>query len=343
MNNIQENYSLKPYNTFHLDVKAKYFTQLRSKNDIEELVNSKAVGDEKHLILGRGAKVLFSGDYDGLVINMNTKGKRVIKEDNNNVWLEVHGGEDWPELVRYTINKGWGGLENLALIPGTAGAAPVQNIGAYGRSLEDILISVEAINLITGDTYKLSKDECELGYRDSVFKHNLANNFLITKITIKLEKERPLDTNYHSRYESILSELEKFINPPYTPRNVYQTVANIRRRNLPNINIIGSVGCFFKNPIVDKAKLKELHRIAPEMQYHSTDNERFKIPAGWLLEKIGWKGKRVGNCGTWNKHALIVVNYGNATPRELLDFTENIKEDFNSHYGVLLENEAVVI
>jgi len=354
---VKENFPLKALNTFGLDVRARYFATIDSDGCLEMLLDEGIFRDGKFLILGHGSNVLFSSDYDGLVARMCLKGKRVIQEDSNRVVLEVSGGEDWSELVTYAVDRGWGGMENLAMVPGTVGAAPIQNIACYGQNLVDVFVSLDAVDLTTGTLRKFTKEECAFSYRESMFKGSAGKRYLVTKVRLSLSKNPAADTSYHSRYDSIEDELRAGAHPPYTIRDVYRAVCTIRARKLPDVKEIGSAGSFFKNPLVSKEKALELRETVPGLQVYPVDqllysqraeglvgdSTHLKVPAGWLLEEMGWKGRRVGNCGLWPRHALIVVNYGGATPGELLDFVETVREAFFRRYGISLENEVNVV
>jgi UDP-N-acetylmuramate dehydrogenase len=288
---------------------------------------------------------------------MCLKGKRVVQEDADRVVLEVSGGEDWSELVTYTVDRGWGGIENLAMVPGTVGAAPIQNIACYGQNLVDVFVSLDAVDLTTGTTKTFTKEECAFSYRDSIFKGSEGKRYLVTKVRLSLSKNPVTDTSYHSRYDSIAEELKAMAKPPYTISDVYRAVCTIRTRKLPEVKEVGSAGSFFKNPVVSREKAIELRRMVSGLQVYPVDqllyaqgakvlvddSTHLKVPAGWLLEEMGWKGRRIGNCGLWPQHALIVVNYGGATPGELLAFVETVREAFFHRYGIRLENEVNVV
>jgi UDP-N-acetylmuramate dehydrogenase len=354
---VREDFPLKGLNTFGLDVRARYFAIVDSEPCLEGLVNEGTFRDESFFILGGGSNVLFGSDYDGLVARMCLKGKRVVEEDFDRVVLEVAGGEDWSELVTYTVDQGWGGIENLAMVPGTVGAAPIQNIACYGQNLVDVFVSLDAVDLTSGALKTFTKEECTFSYRDSIFKRSEKKRWLVTKVRLSLLKNPVTETTYHSRYDSLEDELRVLASPPYTIRDVYRAVCSIRARKLPNVKEVGSAGSFFKNPVVSREKVLELRRSLPDLQMYpahqllysgfgtgrADDSTHFKVPAGWLLEEMGWKGKRIGNCGLWPKHALIVVNYGGATPEELLAFVETVREAFLQRYGIRLKNEVNVV
>ncbi|MFH1895874.1 MAG: UDP-N-acetylmuramate dehydrogenase [bacterium] len=354
---IQHNKSLLDLNTFGLDVKARLFADISNVSDIQELIKLGHLENKRHMILGRGANILFSDDYSGLVLKINIKGIKHTLPDKNSVLLGLGGGEDWGELVKFAVDQRWGGVENMAMIPGTVGAAPIQNIAAYGQSLSDVFVSLEAVDLSTGELCHFSKDKCEFAYRHSIFRGSLKGKYLITKVLLKLSRDPIIDTTYHSRYESVSTELEKAGEGPYTLEDVYNAVCNIRRNKLPEVGKVGSAGSFFKNPVVSKKKLFKLQKKVPNVQFYPVDGFSYpqpddpqleyanyvKVAAGWLLEEIGWKGKRVGNVGTWDKHALIVVNYGGATAKEVTSFAKRLKNAFFKAYGIELEDEVAII
>ncbi len=353
---IRRNISLKKYNTLKLDVYAKYFVEVSTIQELINTLSSEVAKFENILILGGGSNVLFSGNYDGVVIKINIQGKRIIYEDEDSVHLEICAGEDWPSLVDYVVHRGWGGIENLALVPGTAGAAPLQNIASYGHNLNESLLSVETLD-ISGRTFKtfLAK-ECNLGYRTSIFKEKYFEKYVIVKIVLKLTKKPILNTSYKSRYESIDDELSRISSPPYNIRDVYQAVVNIRKRKLPDINLVGTVGSVFKNPLITKSQYENLRTICPDIHcypehnlvYNNTieqpkNSEFVKIPAAWLIDEMGWAGKRIENCGVWPTQPLNLVNYGNATPDEYLSFIDFVKDAVNKKYSISLESEVVIV
>jgi len=306
------------------------------------------------LTLGSGANILFaSPNYNGTVVKNNLKGKIIIKEDADNVWLEVASGENWHDFVMGSANAGWSGVENLALIPGSVGAAAVGNIGAYGQSAGE---SIEAVKTADGTVY--ASDQCQFYYRDSIFKHELKNKF-ITSVVFKLSKSPKGDTNYHGRfaYESLQTILDKFGNPPYSPKQIASAVVEQRTVKMPDWTKTGTAGSFFKNPFVKTSKFRELKNIIPDLQsypvnrmlYPNPDDPVFamtdavKIPAGRLLDELGWRGRRIGNVATYEKHALIVINCGGATGQEILEFTQHMRLSVKDAYDIDLEPEVKII
>ena len=268
---VKENVPLKELNTFGLEVRARYFATIDSDPCLEALLDQGIFRDGKFLILGGGSNVLFSSDYDGLVARMCLKGKQVVQEDSRRVVLEVSGGEDWAELVTYTVDRGWGGIENLAMVPGTVGAAPIQNIACYGQNLVDVFVSLDAVDLTTGTLKTFTKEECAFSYRDSIFKRSEKKRWLVTKVRLSLLKNPVTDTTYQSRYDSIEDELKVLARPLYTIRDVYRAVCTIRSRKLPDVKEVGSAGSFFKNPVVSREKVLELRKMVPGLQVYPVD------------------------------------------------------------------------
>lgn len=352
MAQIQHNVDLSPFNTFKVSAHTKALVTLNSSNSMGDF---NFQDDSKEiLILGEGANILFTHDFPGLVIKNEIKSKKIIGENEKTVSVEMGAGENWHDFVMWSVENNLSGIENLALIPGTVGAAPVQNLAAYGQNVGEVIESVYGHNLDRSEWQRLSYNDCKLYYRDSVFKHELKNKFFITLVTFKLFKTAHFDTNYHSRYESLKSELGE---PPYTPKQIAQAVIALRQKKLPDWKVFGTAGSFFANPFVTKTKFDELSKSIKELQAYPVDNmlypnpddpvlkltDQVKIPAGRLLDELGWKGKRIGNVGTFEKHALVVVNYGGATGREILEFTQKMQEDVKKHFDINLEPEVNII
>lgn len=325
---ILRNISLKPYHTFGLDVRAASFVEIHSREDLFDLIRAGALQD-KHLFLGGGSNVLFTGDYDGLIIRNCLKGIRVIHEDLDTVLLEAAGGEVWHDLVTYTVTRGWGGIENLSLIPGTVGAAPMQNIGAYGVELTRVFYKLTAIELASGEEHTFDHQACRFGYRESVFKHDLKGKYFISAVQLRLQKHPELHISYGAIREVLA---ERHIEHPGV-QDVSDAVISIRKSKLPDPAILGNAGSFFKNPEIDTAQYLQLKAKYAEMPGYPTQPDRTKVPAGWLIEQCGWKGKRVGNTGAHKDQALVLVNYGNATGQEIMqlafDIQKSVMEKFN--------------
>lgn len=332
---IQENISLLPYNTFRIDVNAKYFAEVVSIDDLKELVSSEIFKNNKRFVLGGGSNLLLTQNFEGLVIRLGIKGIKVCEEESD-VYVEAGAAEVWNDFVQYTVNKGYAGLENLTLIPGTVGASPIQNIGAYGVEMKDSCFSVEAFHIDSGRIVKFSKEDCKFGYRESVFKNELKGQYIITSVVFKLSKI----PNLKLHYGAIEEELRKrnIVNPSI--RNVADVVAEIRVSKLPDPSTIGNSGSFFKNPVIDPSLFSDLNKKFPEMVHYPTNDGKIKLAAGWLIEQCGWKGKQIGEVGTWKNQALVIVNHGKATGKEVYDFSELIINSVFERFGVSLEREV---
>jgi UDP-N-acetylmuramate dehydrogenase len=336
---ILNNYSLKKHNTFGIDVKAKYFADVSSVDELRNVLINNKIHYDKKLILGGGSNILLVNDFDGLVIKNSLAGINILSEDKNNIIVEAGAGVIWDELVQYCVDKNLRGIENLSYIPGSVGAAPIQNIGAYGQELKDAFFELKGIFTETSEEKIFDISECDFSYRNSIFKTELKDKFIITSVKLNLNKIPQVNTSY----KQIEAELKKdgIDNP--TLKDVRNTVIKIRNRKLPDPKEIGNAGSFFKNPIVAKEKYLKLKKSFQDMiTYHVNDNH-VKIAAGWLIEYCGWKGKRIGNVGTYKDHALVIVNYGNATGDEIFDFEVHIKHSVELKFGIRLENEVNII
>lgn len=334
---ITHNISLKPYNTFGIDVDARSFVEINSVEDLIEILK-KSGSKSSELILGGGSNILFTRDYEGLVIKNNIKGIDLVKETETEVWIKAASGEIWNDLVLYCVSKNYGGIENLSLIPGTVGAAPIQNIGAYGAELKDVFDSLEALNLndLTLETFEA--EHCRFGYRDSIFKQEAKNNYFITSVTIRLQKFPILNTSYGA-IQTILNQKE-IINPGIA--DVSAAVCEIRNSKLPNPAVIGNAGSFFKNPEISKDQYLELKKTYPEMPGYPTGT-RIKVPAGWLIESCGWKGKRIGETGSHKDQALVLVNYGSATGEEIKNLSMEIQKSVKNKFDISIQTEVNII
>lgn len=287
---IKENYSLKPFNTFHLAVNARYFVEVNSANEIINLISDDRLSSLPKLILGGGSNILFTKDFDGIAIKNNLKGIEKIKEDADFIWIKSGSGELWNDLVMFCVENNFGGIENLSLIPGTVGAAPMQNIGAYGVELKEVFEELEAVHLGTGQLRKFDISDCKFGYRESVFKHELKNQFMILSVTLKLKKHPVFNTSYGA----IETELKAKGVTEHSVRAISEAVCSIRRSKLPDPHIIGNAGSFFKNPEVPMEKYESLVKDFPALVAHKTSTGKMKLAAGWLIEQCGWKGKISG-------------------------------------------------
>lgn len=337
--NIKENFSLKNFNTFGIDVKAKFFVEVETQNELCEILSSLKYKNEKKMILGGGSNVLFTKNFDGVVLALSSNEIKIIIENNENAIVEADAGVIWHKLVLYCVERNLGGIENLSLIPGKVGAAPIQNIGAYGQELKDVFISLDAV--FVGDCEKktFEKAECNFEYRDSVFKQELKNKFAITKVRLKLNKNPEPNISY----KPLENEINKLNPKNLSIKNVSDIVCSIRKSKLPNPAEIGNAGSFFKNPLVDEEKFEQLKVKYPDIIGFPNEDNKIKIPAGWLIEKAGLKGKQVGNTGTHKKQALVIVNYGGATGQEILGFKDSIKKKIFEDFGIQLEEEVNII
>ncbi|OFX58061.1 MAG: UDP-N-acetylenolpyruvoylglucosamine reductase [Bacteroidetes bacterium GWA2_30_7] len=333
---IQKNFSLLNYNTFGINVNALEFFEYSELENLNELFKNN-VFDSIFFVLGGGSNILFKDNFNGLIIHPQNKGIEIIEETSKNVLLKIAAGEEWDNVVEYAVNKGFYGIENLSFIPGNAGAAPIQNIGAYGVEIKEIIKYVDYFNIENGKIEQLSNSNCKFGYRDSIFKNELKNKIIVTNIYIHLSKIE----NYHIDYGNIKDELKntKIINL----KAVREAVINIRRNKLPDPAIIGNAGSFFKNPIVSKQLLKEIQSDFEDVPSFYVDLCSVKIPAGWLIEKCGFKGLKIGNAGVHDKQALVLVNYGKANANEIIELANEIISKIQNKFGIKLEPEVNII
>lgn len=335
---FHENFSLKNFNTFGIEAKAKKFAAVHSIADLSSILEQ--YSNDKKFILGGGSNMLLTKNIDALVIHVDLKGKKIIKEDENFVWVESQAGENWHEFVLWTIDQNFGGLENMSLIPGNVGTTPVQNIGAYGTEIKDTFVSCEAMEITNQEMKTFFKNECHFGYRESVFKNEVKDQYIITSVIFKLTKQ---NHKINISYGDIASELAKnHISEP-TLKDVSNAVIAIRQSKLPDPKELGNSGSFFKNPILLKTDFEAIHQRFPEMKYYEVSDTEVKVPAGWLIEQAGFKGKRFGDAGIHKNQALVLVNYGNATGQEILDVAKNIQATIFETFGIHIEAEVNVI
>ena len=342
---------LSSLNTLRLPAKAKKLTEINSESDIKKLP------PEKIIFLGEGANILFKSEILDTVTKINLKGKKIIKETDDSVFVEIAAGENWHEFVTWTVENDWSGVEDMALIPGTVGAAPIGNIGAYGQSVDQTLHEVRIFSLETGKIEIFSRSDCKLIYRESVFKHDLKGKFIILSVTFRLSKIPVSKIDYYSRHESLRSEIAKIAQPPHTIKDVYRAVINIRTQKMPDWKKVGTAGSFFKNPFVSKAGLRQIQKNIPDIQFYPTTgmdypqltdpklkaSDYVKIPAGRLLDELGWKGKKIGNVGTYDKHALVIVTSTGATGQKVWEFAESMRADVKKNFNLDLEYEVVIL
>ncbi len=336
---ILEYVSLKPHNTFGVDACARYFCRVATKEYLLNIIEEELPYYDKHLIIGGGSNILFCSDYDGLVILNEISGIEVVQEDQQSVWVKALSGTCWHDLVLYCVERNWGGIENLSLIPGTAGAAPMQNIGAYGVELKDTFVSLEAIDMNTGEERVFHHAECRFGYRQSVFKKELKGRYFIYSITLKLSRHPIVNTSYGDIRKTL--EERKITQP--TIRDVSDAVISIRKSKLPDPAATGNAGSFFKNPEVAADKAESLHMDYPDMPAYAQPDGNIKIPAAWLIEQCGWKGKQIGYTGNHAKQALVIVNYGNASGNEIWQHALHVQQSVKEKFGIWLEPEVNVI
>ncbi len=331
--------SLKPFNTFGINANAKLFTYLKKEEDVHALLQHPNFLNNSHLVLGGGSNILLTKNVNGLVIKNELFGIEILKETEIDVLVKCAAGEVWHEFVLYCIEKGFAGLENLSLIPGCTGASPMQNIGAYGVEIKDTFYNLDAVEIETGKHVKFSKSDCEFGYRESVFKHKYKNKFIIISVTFLLSKK----PTFNIEYGAIKHELELMKLSEVTLKNISTAVINIRKSKLPDPKKIGNSGSFFKNPEVSAEKFKTLKEKFPLLIAYSLPNNNHKLAAGWLIEQCGLKGIKRGDAGIHNLQALVLVNYGKASGKEIYDLSTEVLEKVNEKFGVLLEREVNVI
>lgn len=334
-----ENISLKPFNTFGINVSARYFTAFQTEAQLQDIITSPLFQNNKHLILGGGSNVLFTKDVDGIVLKNEIEGIEVISEDDDHVYIKAGAGVNWHQFVLYCIYREYAGIENLALIPGSIGAAPIQNIGAYGVEIKDVFQSLEAIHIHQKEKIVLSKNDCAFGYRESVFKQKYKGEFIITAVVFKLNKK----PNYNITYGAISHELENMGIKELNIKAIAQAVMNIRNSKLPDPAVMGNAGSFFKNPEISLDKFNELKKVYPSLSGFNTSNQQVKIAAGWLIEQTGWKGFRDGDAGCYEKQALVLVNYGQASGLDIFRLSEKIIYAVQEKFDITLYREVNVI
>lgn len=339
----RKNTSLLPYNTFGVDVLASHLFYLRGPDDLTGILDFPGfmkMSDQmdKLLILGQGSNILFTDDFKGVVIRNEIKGIKIIEEDEYSVLLEVGAGVIWNDLVDFAVSRNWSGIENLTLIPGTAGAAPVQNIGAYGVEAAEVIERVNAFHLERREWLTIDNSECEFGYRDSIFKHKFKNRVVICSVIFRLSKKPGLRLDYGGIREEMAN---RNITDP-SVRDISDIITAIRRSKLPDPAELGNAGSFFKNPLIGEYEFQRLFRSHPLVRFYRQD-DMYKISAGWLIEQAGWKGYRINDTGCYDLQSLILVNYGRATGKEILAFSEKIRDSVLVMFGIALEREVNVI
>ncbi len=336
---IRQNISLKPFNTFGLEAKASHFVDVTTVEELKTLFGDEQWKEKPRLILGGGSNILLTGDFDGIAIKNSIKGIEKIAEDVDSITIKIGGGEIWHDLVLHCIDNDWAGIENMSLIPGTVGAAPMQNIGAYGMELKEVFTELEALNITTLAIEKFNKQDCQFGYRWSVFKGEKKGRYLITSVTLKLSKTPNINTDYGD----IKHTLEEAGITEPTIRDVSNAVIKIRQSKLPDPAEIGNSGSFFKNPEIPEAQFEKAKAKHPNMVGYPTTPGMIKVPAGWLIDNAGWKGKRFGEIGVHAKQALVLVNYGSGKGADLVQLAKDIQKDVKEKYGIDIQPEVNII
>jgi UDP-N-acetylmuramate dehydrogenase len=339
MTMIQENISLRPYNTFGIDASARYFSTFTTPETLSSLLDDPRANAGPRLILGGGSNLLLINDFNGLVLKNEIRGVSVIKEDEDHIYVRAGAGENWHELVMFCVRNGYAGMENLALIPGNVGASPMQNIGAYGVEIKDIFHELEAFHLTDRTVQKFSREDCGFGYRESVFKSKYRNRFVILNVTYRLNKK----PQFHTSYGVITQELENMGVQDLSIAAIAQAVINIRSSKLPDPKQIGNAGSFFKNPQIPNEQFQTLKEAHPNIVAFPAAPGYTKLAAGWLIEQCGWKGYREGDAGCYHRQALVLVNYGHARGMEIYGLSEKIIRSIADEFGMVLEREVNVI
>ena len=337
MSAIKENFALLAYNTFKVAANARFFIELSAIAAVKKFLSSDLAAKQPRFMLGGGSNVLFTKDFEGIVIHPVIYGIEHTGENNDTVSIRVGAGEEWDGFVEHCVNHEWGGIENLSMIPGTVGACPVQNIGAYGVEVMDLIDTVEGYLVDDGKMIRLTARDCQFSYRDSIFKKELKDKVLITHVNFRLFKKHPLKTNY--------PDLEKELNnyPDTSIKSIRQAIINIRSHKLPNPSVTGNAGSFFKNPIVNKEHANTLRRFYPGIPVYDCSEGLAKLSAAWLIDQCGWKGKIFGNTGTHKKQPLIIINRGGATGAEILQCAQKIQKSVLNHFAIKLEMEVNIL
>jgi len=337
MPELQQDFSLKDHNSFGIDVKASLYASPKTTEQLIEVLNQYDCQNLPFLIIGEGSNLLFKNNFEGLVLNPGMKGIELLKDEGKQVLVRVGAAENWDGWVEHATRKGWFGLENLSLIPGSVGGAPVQNIGAYGKELKDQFAWLEAWDLQQQRQVRIKGKDCRFTYRNSIFKSESRGRYIITHVAFRLNKEPHMKLDY----ESVKEAFKKAKGS--SPADLRKIIISIRNQKLPDPQEVGNAGSFFKNPLVDMTIYKCIRVEYPEVTHFRGNDTQVKIPAAWFIEKAGWKGKRLGNVGTWPNQPLVITNYGSATGQEVLDFSEQIRKDIDKKFGVYLEREVNVV
>jgi UDP-N-acetylmuramate dehydrogenase len=337
MTDITRNRSLKELNTFGLDSQAAHYARCADTESLNRLLEDESLGRLPLLVLGEGSNILFRSNFEGLVLQPGMKGIELLEENHAEVLVKVGAAENWDRWVDHAVGQGWYGLENLSLIPGSVGSSPVQNIGAYGVELSDRFEWLDAWDLQLKQPVKLDRETCRFAYRSSLFKEEAGGRYIITHVAFRLKKKAELNLEYGSVKEEFLKA------GGADARDLRNVISAIRRSKLPDPDQYGNAGSFFKNPVIDRTLYKCIRVDFPDMPYHPAEDNHVKIPAAWLIDRAGWKGKQIGDVGTWPNQPLVIVNYGNATGQDIYEFSEAIREDVDQLFGINLEREVRVI
>ena len=332
------NYNLLAHNTFGINASCRRFVEFETAQEAASFFSSYTLGIDPLLLIGGGSNLLLTGDFPGLVLRSDIKGM-TAREVDGHVLLRCGSGEVWDDVVAYCVSQGWHGAENLSLIPGDVGASAVQNIGAYGAEVKDILVEVEAIEMATGQMVTFTNADCEYAYRDSRFKHDWKNRFFITAVTYRLKKSFQPRLEYGNIRQKLAAE---GIDHP-TAEQLRQTIINIRNEKLPDVKVEGNAGSFFVNPVVSREKYLELEALYPGMPHYTIDEEHEKIPAGWMIDQCGWKGRTLGHAGVHSRQALVLVNRGGATGQEVLRLCQAVQEDVLRRFGIEIHSEVNIV
>ena len=333
--NIYNNHSLLPYHTFGMDVKTSVFIEYTSVDELKQILQQENLSEQKWLHIGGGSNLLFTGDYEGVILHSAIKGTEIVYEDDESVHVRVGAGEVWDDFVAYTVNQGWYGAENLSLIPGEVGASAVQNIGAYGMEAKDLIVKVEALEVTTGNDSVFTNTECRYAYRESIFKKEWKGRYIITYVTYRLSKT----PQFHLEYGNVKGELEKQ-GCELTLKNVRDVIIRIREAKLPDPKVQGNAGSFFMNPVIPRMQYESLLAKYPEMPHYKVDEEWVKVPAAWMIDRCGWKGRRMGNAGVHDKQALVLVNCGGATGQEIITLSQHIQQSVYESFGIAIVPEV---
>jgi UDP-N-acetylmuramate dehydrogenase len=339
LTSLQENISLAPLHTFHIQATARYYSLIEDAHMLLDLWHNTSLKSVPRVVIGNGSNILFVQDFEGWVIHMGIEGIKKIQEGNDHILLRVGAGVQWHQLVLYCVERNYGGIENLSWIPGTVGAAPVQNIGAYGVELSEVFEELEALELHTGRMRKFTQKDCQFGYRESIFKNELQGEFVIISVTLRLDKHPTFRTSYGAIEETLAAMQVKQLSI----KAISEAITHIRQQKLPDPAIVGNAGSFFKNPVIDLTAATRLQQDHPTLPTHVLPNDMMKIPAAWLIEQCDWKGYKRGEVGVHPQHALVLVNYGEATGQEVVRLAQEIQQSVFHKFGIQLVPEVNMI